>query len=259
MATKYPIVFVHGIVIKPLRKRNPINVLIKALEENGIIVHRPIIDAVASVTTNSVVLKDYIENILQETNAEKVNIIAYSKGGLDIKHMVDNYNMEDKIASLTTICTPHRGTAMATRAFKLPKFILNFANALANGIFKNIYGDKQPNGILMAHEMRLESCINEPKECPYKFYCQSYATSTRLMTNRRFTTLPMKFLLSIGFLDNDGLLAIESAKFGNYRGFVLDEALSHIQAVNVYSTRRKRKKVTEFYINLCHELEEMGY
>jgi len=42
-----------------------------------------------------------------------VHIIAHSMGGLDARHMIVDLGMADKVASLTTIGTPHRGTVLA--------------------------------------------------------------------------------------------------------------------------------------------------
>lgn len=51
-------------------------------------------------------------------NLGKVNIIGHSKGGLDTREMLYLYpTMKDKIASITTMATPHRGTALADWVF----------------------------------------------------------------------------------------------------------------------------------------------
>ena len=50
---------------------------------------------------------------LAQTGAPKVHIIAHSMGGLDARHMIVDLEMADKVASLTTIGTPHRGTILA--------------------------------------------------------------------------------------------------------------------------------------------------
>ncbi len=44
---------------------------------------------------------------------EKVHVIAHSMGGLDARHMIYNYKMDNKVASLSTISTPHCGTPLA--------------------------------------------------------------------------------------------------------------------------------------------------
>jgi triacylglycerol lipase len=62
-------------------------------------------------------LKKNIVEILRRSKAEKVNIIAHSMGGLDARHMMFNDRhdgkIHERIASLTTISTPHRGSPFA--------------------------------------------------------------------------------------------------------------------------------------------------
>jgi triacylglycerol esterase/lipase EstA (alpha/beta hydrolase family) len=46
--------------------------------------------------------------------SQKVHMIAHSMGGLDARHMIVNSaGMAEKVATLTTIGTPHHGTVFA--------------------------------------------------------------------------------------------------------------------------------------------------
>lgn len=44
---------------------------------------------------------------------EQVHVLGHSMGGLDARYMVSRLGMEDRVRSLTTIGTPHRGSAFA--------------------------------------------------------------------------------------------------------------------------------------------------
>ena len=44
---------------------------------------------------------------------EKVHVIAHSMGGLDARYMISRLGMEDRVLSLTTVGTPHRGSKYA--------------------------------------------------------------------------------------------------------------------------------------------------
>src|SRR5262249_21527275 len=44
---------------------------------------------------------------------EAVHLIAHSMGGLDSRYMISRLGMADRVLSLTTIGTPHRGSPFA--------------------------------------------------------------------------------------------------------------------------------------------------
>ena len=88
------------------------------LEANGFDVHHSSVDFAGSVDLRAQQLSVQIDQVLNESGSEKVHIIAHSMGGLDARHMiVDIEGMADKVASLTTIGTPHLGTSFADFGF----------------------------------------------------------------------------------------------------------------------------------------------
>ena len=60
-------------------------------------------------------------------------------------------------------------------------------------------------------------------------------------------------------VDNDGLVSVDSSKFGNYRGSCLDISVSHAQIISFGVPNNKKAKVFDFYKRLCEELAEMGF
>lgn len=73
------------------------------------------VDFAGSVELRSSQLKARIDEILFDTGAPKVHIIGHSMGGLDARHMIVDLGMADRVASLTTIGTPHFGTVLADK------------------------------------------------------------------------------------------------------------------------------------------------
>lgn len=63
-----------------------------------------------SVAERAAQLKRFID--LHSPN-EPVHIIGHSMGGLDARHMISRLGMTDRVLTLTTVATPHRGTAFA--------------------------------------------------------------------------------------------------------------------------------------------------
>jgi triacylglycerol lipase len=60
----------------------------------------------------------------------RVHIIAHSMGGLDARCMIHRFRMEDRVASLTTIGTPHLGTAYADLGLRKYGFLIQAARPL---------------------------------------------------------------------------------------------------------------------------------
>ena len=109
MNTKYPIILVHGIIIKDIKFIKSFGNIDRILKIQGHHVYKSNVDGVGTIENNASMLKEEILSILEKEKVDKVNIIAHSKGGLDSKYMIQQLGMEDHVASLTTLCTPHKG------------------------------------------------------------------------------------------------------------------------------------------------------
>lgn len=112
---RYPVVFCHGMLaFSTLRMQVPKDLncftpMREFLRARGYRVLFPEVAPTSGVTERAVQLRD---QILAWTN-EPVNIIAHSMGGLDSRHMISHLGMADRVRTLTTICTGHRGTYVA--------------------------------------------------------------------------------------------------------------------------------------------------
>lgn len=94
------------------------------LESHGFQVFHPNQDFAGPVDLRAEQLKARIIEILATTGAPKVHIIAHSMGGLDARHMIVDKGMADRVASLTTIGTPHLGTILADHVIDHGGFLL---------------------------------------------------------------------------------------------------------------------------------------
>ncbi|MCA1558048.1 MAG: alpha/beta fold hydrolase [Acidobacteria bacterium] len=83
------------------------------LEANGFRVFHPNQEFAGRVDLRAEQLRDRVNEAIAETGADKVHIIGHSMGGLDARHMIIDKGMTDRVASLTTIGTPHLGTILA--------------------------------------------------------------------------------------------------------------------------------------------------
>lgn len=259
MASKYPIILAHGLAAKQLRIMNAFGRIGEELEKEGYKVFVADTDGFGSVEHNAEQLRDYINRVLILTGAEKVNIIAHSKGGLDSKYMITKLGMEDKVASLTTLCTPHRGSIIASKIWDLPMPIKKLIAFWIDMFYCLFLGDKHPDSIRACAQLRAVDESEETLQFSYKVYCQSYSTSISDVKDCFIMGLPMKLQHHFEVLDNDGLVSEESAQFGCYRGRCLDIPVSHVQIIDLFSKKSQKEQIYAFYKKVCSELSEMGF
>ena len=94
------------------------------LKANGFEVFDPNQAFAGSVDVRASQLRDRVNEAIAATGAEKVHIIAHSMGGLDARHMIVDQGMAERVASLTTIGTPHLGTVLADHMIDHGGFLL---------------------------------------------------------------------------------------------------------------------------------------
>ena len=84
---KYPVMLVHGFGFRDGKRINYWGRIPKLLEEKGCAVFYGKQDSSGTIEDNALFLKERIEEILRETDAKKVNLIAHSKGGLEARYL----------------------------------------------------------------------------------------------------------------------------------------------------------------------------
>ena len=256
--TKYPIVLVHGIMVKNLKIWRAFRVISNAMVEDGYTVYVTDQDGVGAIQTNAQQIKEEILAILQKEKCEKVNIIAHSKGGLDSRYMISKLGMDDKIASLTTLSTPHHGSKMSTTLMKIPKFFAKIIAFFCNTAYK-IAGDKKPDLYACGVQLSDTTMVEFNKDVPNsdKVYYQSY--SSKVDTRKAFVQfIPFQFCKICEKRDVDGVVAVESAIWGDYKGSIHTNP-NHTKMVGAYGSKRHLKDVCAFYCKVAKDLEEMGF
>ena len=259
MSSKYPIILVHGIAAKQLRILNAFGKIGEELEKEGYTVYISDNDGFGSIENNAEQLKKFIEKVLKDTGAEKVNIIAHSKGGLDSKYMITKLGMEDKVASLTTLCTPHRGSIIASKIWDLPMPIKKILAFFIDMFYCLFLGDKHPDSMRACEQLRAVDTSEDTLQFSYKVYCQSYSTGISEVKDCFVMALPMKIQHHYEITDNDGVVSEESAQFGCYKGKCLDIPVSHVQIIDLFSKKSQKEQIYSFYKKVCQELAEMGF
>lgn len=262
--TKYPIVMVHGVFFRDFRYLNYWGRIPKELMRNGATVYYGQQQSAASVEDSGKELAERIRQIVEETGCEKVNIIAHSKGGLDSRAAITNYGMAKYTATLTTINTPHRGCIFAEYLLnRLPQAAREKIAAAYNAAMKKA-GDPNPDFLAAVTDLTESACLarNEvTPDSPYVLYesVMSYCKKARHGKFPLNMTYPV-----VKHFDglNDGLVSVESAKWGDR--FTLLEpkgkrGISHGDVIDLNRENIRGFDVREFYVGLAADLKSRGY
>ena len=98
------------------------------------------------------VLARVVDDVVLRTNKRKVHLIAHSQGGVDSRLLITDLGYADRVASLVTISTPHRGTRVAELAASAPDGLLNPAGQLLGWLVGTLEGEPPSDAAWMADE-----------------------------------------------------------------------------------------------------------
>jgi triacylglycerol lipase len=260
---KYPLILVHGAGFRD--KSFGINYwgrIPRRLSELGVAVHYGKTDAWGSIEKNGERLKQTILDVLAGEGAEKVNIIAHSRGGLESRYVISALGLDSAVASLTTMSTPHRGAKAMNVALQFPLWLYRLVSALVDRWSESL-GDREPDFFTGSRQLSERFCTKFNRNHPDRngVYYQSYATKLRYFFGdpSYFFTW---FLVKIYDGDNDGLCPVESAKWGNYRGLITTRGffgISHGGILDLYRIPYKGVDIPELYINIVRDLAGRGF
>ena len=182
------------------------------LMKKGFIVYHSNVNWAADVNTRADNLRENILLILKKENCEKVNIIAHSMGGLDARHMMFNdrnsINIHQRVASLTTISTPHEGSPFADWGTDNLPNVIPIAQKLGLDIkaFYDLRTDRCEEFNLNTDVVKFE------KNCEESILFQTYAGKQDFWSV--FDALKLSFyIIEKKEGDNDGLVSVKSAKW----------------------------------------------
>ena len=201
--------------------------------------------------------------VLKETGASKVNVIAHSKGGLDTRYAISRLGMSQYVASLTTINTPHIGCEFADYLLdKIPEAAKQKIADGYNAALKKL-GDLKPDFLAAVEDLTASACrnLNEEVVDQPNVYYQSVGSKLNVASGGRF---PLNFSYElVKYFDgsNDGLVSESSFPWGeDYHFLTVDgkRGISHGDMIDLNRENIQGFDVREFYVELVHGLKEKG-
>lgn len=259
---RWPVVLVHGMggfdVIRiEVFKRFPIRVeyfkgIADLLRRHGVPdVHTALVPSTGSIEARAETLKAFIEEHIAP--GERCHLIVHSMGGLDSRHYITHLGGAERVASLTTLGTPHRGSPIADVALEK---LYRPAHGMANRMGMKSLMARLQASIAATHNLRPEHCAEFNERTP-DAPCVAYF-SYGGDPPRKAVHWVLRIAYDIMHKSetggpNDGLVTVESAQWGVWRGTV---PADHLSLVNwqFFAPARKAFDPKAFYVSLLEDL-----
>ncbi len=259
--TRHPVLLVHGVFFRDWSAFNYWGRIPAALTANGATVSYGNQDASRPVADCGAQLVTAIEQAAAETG--QVNIIAHSKGGLDARWAVSQLGMGSKVASLTTINTPHHGCGFARQILdRMPAQVQAGIGTRYDAFFTRL-GDPDPDFLASIADLTDTECTRLNTLMPDDPDVVYLSLGSRMAS--RFAA---PFPLNLGYTlikpsdgDNDGLVAVSSMPWGEYLGTVEPtgrHGLSHGDMIDLLRRDIDGFDVCELYVQLVSGLRRRG-
>ena len=264
-ATKYPVLMVHGVFFRDTILMNYWGRIPGDLQDKGAIVYYGDQQSAASVDECGRELAERIKKICREKGCKKLNVIAHSKGGLDMRAAITKYEADKYVASLTTINTPHRGCMFADYLLnKAPKAVKKTVAKTYNTVVSKL-GDEDPDFLDAVEDLTAENCADFNENCPDDpdVYYQSYGTYA---PDAQSSDFPLNMTRNlVEYFDgerNDGLVAVSSMKWGSKFTLIepkSEEGITHADVIDLYGNNVPGYDVREMYVDILRDLKSRGY
>jgi len=261
-ATKYPLLLLHGIGFRDYEYFNYWGRIPVLLTKNGGKVYYGKQQAWGTIESCGEEIKREALAAMAETGADKINIIAHSKGGLDARYMISRLGMADKVASLTTVSTPHRGSELLDLLTKIKEPAYRAICSKIDAVYRRM-GDEAPDVYAAGKQLSPSFCEEFNRLTPDApgVYYQSYASEMKKPSSHALLSLPFAAMkLMAG--SNDGLVTVESARWGEFKGSFRssrNRGISHGDEIDLMRRDYEGFNMSDEYLKIVADLKDRGY
>ena len=270
-ATKYPIVLAHGMGASAsiLGIMDYWGDLDAAMEDEGADVYITSVNGMDSTRNKAEDFKIQFLQIKAISGAAKLNIIAHSHGALYTRDAISNLGLSPYVASQTSIAGVNRGSAIADVILGIvPNDLEWLVGDTVDFVYAYLFGDTNPNTLDNAYDLArpyVNNTFNPNTPDMSGVYYQSWAAKIKMMAvnARNWYFLATWLILLDQEGANDGLVSVESAKWGNFRG-VEDAAFysagcDHLNIIGMPFGITPGFDEEEFFVELAADLKSRGY
>ncbi len=247
-----PIVLVHGLLgfdrieVAGFTLSEYFPGILQGLQAAGNRVFVPRLSPTGGIADRAQQLKDFIDRVAP---AEPVHLFAHSMGGLDARYMISCLGMGQRVLTLTTLGTPHRGTAFAdwgiSRLERLIKPIFDLV-----GVPTQAFYDLTTS--------RCDAFNERVRDVPGVRYFSVAGKHDGHILNTKFLVPYHIVLAKEG--PNDGVVSVNSARYGECLDMWEGDHLSLVNWFNAVAPHRSfGRDPMARYGPLVRRLADAGY
>jgi len=266
--TRYPVVLAHGMGASAeiLGIVDYWWGIEDALEDEGARVYITSVNGMDSTAAKAAHFKQQFLQILAVSGAAKANIIGHSHGTLYTRYAISNLGLASKVVSHTSLAGPHRGSSIANLVmYNTGSFVQSALGGSLNFVYAFIFGDTNPNTIQNGYDLctdYMTGVFNPNTPNITGIYYQSWAAKAKVSCPSVILE-PTWLILLVQEGANDGLVGVESAKWGNFRG-VEDAAwyspgCDHLNMVGQLFGITPGFNAPDFFVSVVSDLKNRGY
>lgn len=262
ISTRYPIVLMHGFGVgASFRRGGHLHKEAMHLRSRGVRAVAPNVSPYNTVRARSKMWEQRLTRVLDETNTDRLSLITHSMGGLDARYLISKLGWHDTVEVLVTVSAPHRGSSVASLILNQPDALRKWFADMADWLGTHILEDGSANIRQALQELTpeyMQNTFNEevpnhPDVRYWSYGCQA-GRGTSIPIDPIFRYLNNHLYEQEGV--NDGIVSVESARWGTYLGTV---DADHARQVGLQSTLAASFDSNAFYASVAEKLADEGF
>lgn len=257
-----PVVLMHGFGVgASIRRGGHLHKQALHLRSRGVQAIAPNVSPYNTVRSRTATWDKRLSHVLEETGTDRLVLIAHSMGGLDARYLISKMGWHEVVDVLVTVSTPHRGSAIASLVLDQPDLVRDWVSDVADWVGTHILKDGSADIRTALTELTpeyMETTFNpevpdHPDVAYWSYGCQA-GKGTSVPIAPLFRYLNTYLYEREGL--NDGIVSVESARWGQYQGTV---GADHARQVGLNSGLTANFDADAFYTSIVQKLAEEGW
>ena len=223
--TRHPVVLLHGFgALANVMQCGVLHAEAMHLRGRGVAAYAPHVNPYDTIAVRAAAWAERLELVLAETGAERLNVVGFSSGGLDARWLATRLGWADRFASLVTLSTPHRGTALAGYVLSRPDRLRTLAVGVMDFFGRAAYETAPPRAADALAELTPEGVADrfDPDETLPGAWCGSFSGHAGKGTGVGISpalAIPNRILYGLAGV-NDGIVPTASMAWGEPLGLL---------------------------------------